>query len=323
MQTGASPISSSTPLRSIAGSQPAERPWLQVAARRVLARPRLWLGLWLLHQAVSLLSTLPLLLVLNQRLAHRPIASALARGQVDFLWAELLDREGGVVPSLVAALLFGLCLRWALDVSLSGGLLSTLLRPGTPGHVGRDGLLRRAAAALGDAWRLHGLSLLVLRLPLIVLWVGVAALIGRGHRPLLGSATYAVLHYAPLAVLAACAWSALSWVISLIQLERLTQAGPPSSLIRSIKAGLRRYLATRAGLRPLLLGAGLSVLLYSGWIVAGRLAAAALDVRLFVGAALLVRQLAAIGRSLISLWQLAAATELWHRRPAPETQNRI
>ncbi len=309
-----------TPQASDEGPGPG---WLAVAWRRVIRRPRLWLGLWLLSQGISLIATLPLLLVLFQRLGRRPLASALARGQADVLWAELLDADGAIVPSLLAALLFGLGLRWALQVSLSGGLLSTLLRPGSPAHIGPDGVLRRAAASLGEAWKLHGLSLLVLRLPLLALLAGAVALIGRGHRPLLGTATYAVLHYAPLAVLGACAWSTLSLAVSVIQVRRLASVGPPLPLFRTLKAGLRQLLGTAAGLRPLLGAAGLSVLLFVVWIVATRLAAAALDVRLYVGAALLVRQLAALGRSLLSLWQLAAAAELWHRLAATETQNRI
>lgn len=301
---------------------PAHRPFL-AAWRRVMGRPGLWLGLWLLFQALGVLLMLPVFLGLYQRLGRRPIATALARGQVDFLWAELLNGDGAILPSLLAALLVGLCLRWALQVALSSGLLATLLRPGTPQRVASDGLLLRAMSSMGMAFRLHALSLLVLRLPLLVVLVGAGALIGRGDRPLMGTATAALLHYAPLVLLGLCAWSALSFVVHITQLSLLTRRESNAKTLRALRQGLRQIVAAKPVLRGLVGAAVLSVLIFAAWIVAARLLAAALDVRLYVGAALLVRQVAALGRSLLSLWQLAVAAELWHRLPAPETQTRI
>lgn len=317
----------SNPLVSAEPEQKLEMqsgPGLYWAAwRRAAGRPGLWLGLWLLYQGLGLLVMLPLLWGLHHHLGRRPIAAALARGQADVLWAELLGTDGGLAPLGLGALLVGLCLRWSLRVSLSGGLLCTLLRPGTPARVASDGLLGRAARSLGAAWKLHGLSLLVLRLPLLLLLAGSMALVGRGHRPLLGTATVGLLHYAPILLLGVLAWSALGSVVHITQLQLLSRPGPAGSAFRALKAGLRQISQTKQVLQPLAVTALLSVGLYAGWIVAARVLASALDVRLFVVLALVVRQLAALGRSLLSLWQLALSAELFHRLPPTTTQSRI
>lgn len=317
------PMETSLPAPSLP-VDPDPSPCVSVAAwRRLRSRPGLWLGLFLLYQAVTVLSLLPLLLVLHESAGRRPLLTAMARGQADFLWAELLDVDGPVLPSLLAALIFGLVLRWTLQVTLSAGLLSTLLRPGTAGRVDGDGVLRQAVTWLSRSFRLHLATLIGLRLPLLALLIGAGALISRGQRPLTGSASFALLNYAPLVVLGLCAWSALTLMVHVIQLDRLMAERSQPSLFRSIRMGLRRAWASRPTRWQVLGLAALGVLLYGLVIAIGRVLSATLDVRLWVGLALLVRQAAAFARTGLSLWQQAAAAEIWHRLPPPETQTRI
>lgn len=303
---------------------PAPRPallaLLRLALRRAIRRPRLWLGLYLLNLGITLLCALPLLLLLTEQLGDRPLADAMARGRADAAMLDLLLNGAGISTSVGLGLISAALLHWLAGVSLSGGLLPALLPPGHPLRVPTDAVLAKAASTLRPMWRLEGLALLGLRLPLVVLVGLVAALISRGQWPLTGTVTLLFACYAPLALLALWLWSALSLVIHVARLRLLAQGAGGASAYRALRVSLRG-LATPSGMLATLAGLALLTLLtYSLLIVAGRLGAAALDYRLYVGLAFLLRQLAAMARSLLALFQLATAGELWRSLAESEAQ---
>lgn len=297
-------------------------PLLGRAFRRALRQPKLWLSLWLLNLGVSVLCALPLLLALSSLLLDRPLADALARGRSDVLFFDLLLNGHGVWNGVGFGIVAASLLHWAVHVSLAGGLLPAMLAPGQSLRVPSDSVLHQAARWLGPMWRLEVMSLVALRLPLMVLAVVGAVLVGRGQRPLTGSFQTLAVSYAPIVVLGLWAWSSLSLAIHLARLRLLTRASEGAAY-PALKSSLRLLVADSTLLRALVALGLLYVVLYSALLVGARLGAAALDYRLYVGLALLVRQTAAMGRSLLALAQLATAGELWRSQTQSEAQTRI
>lgn len=294
------------------------------ACRRALREPRLWLGLWLLNLAVTVICALPLLWVLADLLGDRPRADALARGQADALLLDLLVHGPGVWSSVGFGVLAATVLHWAIHVSLSGGLLPAMLAPGLPSRVPSESVLRQAAARLGLTWRLEVLAVLTLRLPLLLLLAGGAALIGRGQRPLTGTFSVLLGNYAPLVGLGLLLWASLSVAIHVARLRLLTApGGGGQAAYRVLKGTLRSLVADAGLLQTVATLALLFVLSYGVLLVAARLGAGYFDYRLQVGLALAVRQLAAMGRGVLALSQLAAAGELWRSQAPSEAQTRI
>lgn len=301
---------------------PALGPLLWRAFRRAWRQPTLWLSLWLLNLAVTLVCALPLLLSLSSLLLDRPLADALARGRSDVLFFDLLLHGQGVWSGVGFGIVAAALLHWAIHVSLAGGLLPAMLAPGQRLRVPADSVLRQAVGWLGPMWRLEGVALLGLRLPLLVMAVVAAVLVGRGQRPFTGSMQLLIASYAPIGVLGLWAWSSLSLAIHLARLRLLTRA-TEGAAYAALKSTLRAIVADSTLLRAIAALGLVFVLLYVALIVVARLGAGALDYRLYVGLALLLRQTAAVGRSLLALTQLATAGELWRRQTQSEAQTRI
>lgn len=292
--------------------RPAQPLW-KIALSRVLARPQLVIGLWLLSLIGAALALLPTGLTLFSQLALRPAAQLLARGQGDVLASELLYSSTGVTafaPMFVGSLLVSSLLFWLLSSVLSGGLVAALLRPGHPAHAPPGRVLSRAIETAVPMLRLELLGLLVLRLPLLVV-VAVAAFL-LGHRPEVVELTAQAfaLRFLPLVVLSAWLWSATSIVLHYARILQLS--GSAVSTFAALRGGLRLATQGKKTLRATLALGLVSMAGYALLLTLGLLTASALDVTLFVGLAFIVRQLFALLRSLLALWLIAAATEVWH-----------
>jgi len=293
------------------------------AFHRAVRMPRLWLSLWLLNLGLSVLCGVPLLIALATQLLDRPLADAMARGQADAALLDLLLNGSGVAAGVVFGIVGALLVHWLASVALSAGLLRALLPPGHRLRIPTDAVLHHAAAALRPSFRLEVLALLGLRLPLLVLCVLAAALVGRGQRPLAGSVTLLVGSYAPIVGVGLWLWSALSLAIQVARLQLLSQSAAGASAYRILRATLRSLWAAPGLLRRVAALSLLSIVAYAVLIVGARLGAAALDYRLFVGLAFGLRQLAAMARSVLALFQLATAGELWQSQADSEAQTRL
>lgn len=282
------------------------------ALRRVWHQRRLVVGLWLLNLGITLVAGLPTLLQLAAGLALRPAATSLARGQVDALWGELLDGRHGVREAALSWLALALFLHWVVGVSLSGGLLPALLRPGHPARVAPGRVLAHAATHAAAMWRMEAAGLLLLRLPLLVLLAAAATALGHSGRPQAGTFSLLLAYYAPLLAVGLVAWAGTSWLLNVARLFLVTRGAGPTAAVRTLRQAARFLLQSRAVVGPTLAMALIGVLTYAAWIAVGRVAAAPFDAGLYVGCALVVRQVSALGRSALGLTQLAAVAEQWH-----------
>lgn len=289
------------------------QPLWKIALSRVLARPQLVVGLWLLSLTSAALALVPTGLTLFSTLALRPAAQLIARGQGDALRSELFSSQAGVAafgPMFFGSLIVSSLLFWLLSSALSGGLVAALLRPGHPAHAPPGRILLRAVETAMPMLRLELLGLFALRLPLLVVIAAAGFLLGRRPEIVELTAQGLALRFLPLVVLLLWLWSATSIVLHYARIVLLT--GGSVTIIAALRGGLRLARHSKKTLRATL-GLGLvSLCGYALLLSLGYLTASALDVSLFVGLAFIVRQVFALCRTLLALWLIAAATEVWH-----------
>lgn len=321
----AGPLSSpgTSSRRGMSSSEASLGRWVSEVFRRVVRMPRLWLSLWLLNLGLSVVCGVPLLIALATQLLDRPLADAMARGQADAALLDLLLNGSGVAAGVLFGLVGALFVHWLASVALSAGLLRALLPPGHRLRIPTDAVLHHAAAALRPSFRLEALALLGLRLPLLCLCVLSAVLVGRGQRPLSGSVTLLVGCYAPIVAVGLWLWSALSLAIQVARLQLLSDYRAGVSAYRVLRVTLRSLVTAPGMLRRVAALSLLSIVANAVLIVGARLGAAALDYRLFVGLAFGLRQLAAMARSVLALFQLATAGDLWRSQADSEAQTRL
>lgn len=277
---------------------------LRAALRRVLKRPRLVLGMWLLGLGLSLLAGLPVLLGLSSLLAERPLGAALAAGRADAVFGELLGDNPALGAALTASLLGAALPGWLLSAALAGALLDALRRPGDPRRVSGRAVLRRAGETAPAMLRLFSAGLLLrgaLLIALLVIGAGLRrALEGRGLLPLVALGGGALL-------LGALLWSALGVALHFARLWRLASLDGPgaSRTFSALRQGLRRarrawpatlglavlstavMLLTTVGARAVTLGlnrAGAALLLVLGWQQLAALVRTAAQLTIYAGA---------------------------------------
>lgn len=272
------------------------------SVRRAWRRPGLVLGLWLLSLLFAAAFTLPVLFSLGAALNERPLGHALAQGQADWLFLELLSAYPDLPPVLTATVVGAALCHWMVATLLSGGLVQSLRRPGDPRRAA-PGQLVQAAARSAGAMLLVSLAGALLRVMWLVLAGGAAYLVGR--RLIDQSMNRGLLLIVLLLGAALLLWSLISVVLHFARAHALGGAGSVSGS-RAVRDGLRT--AWRAPGTTLLLGvcssAGLLILCLLGRALASRL-----DVGLLVGTAFLVRQITAILRTFLGLAVMSVAVE--------------
>jgi hypothetical protein len=291
-----------------------------VGVRRVLQRPSLLVAMWLGSLLFAVLCALPLGLALHAALGERPAALELAAGRADVLWVELLSEGGPLGPGLLLLVLpsvIGLLGYWLLQTLVSGGLTAALSRPGDARYAPPGTVIARAAETARAMLRLELYGLLVLRLP--VLFFAVAAGVLLSHRAHLPEKTASAVAWrlGPLLLCVLVLWSMGSVILHYARALRLSMRHGSAGW--SVQKALRllrepKGFATTLGL------ALLSLCGYAALLAVGRFAAARLDYALFVGAALVVRQLCGLLRAGLGLSTLAAAIEVGYEFRAASTE---
>ena len=285
---------------------------LSRALRRTLCSHRVLAALWMISALATLLFALPVGLRLWGMLSNRPIGETLARGQADAVFlGEVLSMTGPLWTVGTAAVVVGGLFYWALLVTLSGGLIASLLPPGHPLRVGPGNLLSRAGATAGAMWRTEVWTLLVLRLPVVALVGGASALLSRGGILTGGTWNMLLLRLLPVGFGAALLWSIGTVLSNWTRLERLAQPAGGHSGWQALCLVLRRL--RQGPWRSVLAIALCSLCAFCALIVGGRLAGAALDHALLVGPALLLRLGFSWARTVTTAWQLAAVGELFYQ----------
>ena len=285
---------------------------LTQGARRVASQPRLLVLVWGLAMAAAMAASAPAMMMLGMLLGKRPVALQLARGHQDVLLGEVMEDHPVAVAIIVGTVLIAALLFFLLHLTLAGGLLSALRRPGHPQRVGPSlsQIVARGLLTAGAMVRLELLFLLVGRLPLLLLGGGAVALAVHSkfadNHPL----PQILWLFGSLAGLTLWLWCAGTVVLYASRLQRLAQTAGESSAWRALGAGLHRTLGSAAAIRvtltlALLWGLGMLAL-----VVFGRVLAARLDYALLVVAALLIRQGFALLRSALTLGIMAGTVEL-------------
>lgn len=300
----------------VAGSAPVGRPpglftAFFVGLHRALAAPRVVLLLWLSTLLVSVLIALPAWPYLSTLLSERPAAWQLARGQSDILWVEIVPIDGPYLSMLMLMVGFGVVVSTLSRLLLSGGILPSLLPEGHPLRPRRGELLARAASAFGAMARLELLGFVFLRLPIFGGLVAIGLALWRSPLVLEQSFTsLAVKILLPLGI-GIWLWMTSGVVLTYAALYRLAQPETAVSTMRAFHDGLKLGLGPALGRS---LGLGLvGVLLMLLVVAGGRWAAMQLDYGLLVATAFLIRQAAALLRTLVSLSVAGGAAELWRR----------
>lgn len=286
-----------------------------IGLRRTLGRPGLIFGLWLLSLSAAALSALPAGLALYLGLEDRPAAYALAGGEADALWGEVLSPSGGLatlVPLAASGALIGGFLYWLVQTLLSGGLVAALLRPGHPAYAPPGRVLTRAAETGGAMLRLELIFIAALRLPLLFAAAAVAYLLAYRQNFFDGTAQAIFVRYAPLCLVTLVLWSAASVILHYARAYCLAKPPGDGSTVAIVFRAVQLASETRSRLAAtlglgLLSAAGYGLLFIAGWRTAARL-----DHALLIGLALLIRQGCAVARTVLGLSIMAAATEVWH-----------
>lgn len=295
----------SPPPRRPAGALDA----LGVGWARVRERTRLWLFIWMTSLLAALIATVPALVWLNANLERRPAALRLARGEADALFIELLGDATGVPMALLAIALFGTLLHWLLHVLLSGGVISALRRtPSTPHSISQ--ILGRAGETAGAMFRLELAYIGLVRVPLLVLVLLVALLVGRGLTLQALDLPALLRRFGPLLGLAFLSWSMASVSLNVARTVRLAQVPGQMGTLRAVGTALRRCLLSFSGLRAVVALALTSLLGTGALLLIGRVAAAQLDYMMLVAAAFVVRQVVALVRTMLALLVMAGATAI-------------
>jgi len=285
---------------------------LAQGARRVAGQPRLLVFVWGLAMAAAMAASAPAMMMLGMILGKRPVALQLARGHQDVLFGEVMDDHPVAVAIVVGTVLIAALLFFLLHLTLAGGLLSALRRPGHPQRVGPSlsQIVARGLLTTGAMVRLELLFLLVGRLPLLLLVGGVVAL--GVHSKFADTHTLPQILglLGPVAGLALWLWCAGTVTLYAARLQRLAQTAGERSAWRALGAGLERTLGSAAAIRVTLTLALIWALGMVALVVFGRVLAARLDYALLVVAALFVRQGFALLRSALNLGVMAGTVEL-------------
>ncbi len=285
---------------------------LAQGARRVASQPRLLVLVWGLAMAAAMAASAPAMMMLGMLLGKRPVALQLARGHQDVLLGEVMEDHPVAVAIIVGTVLIAALLFFLLHLTLAGGLLSALRRPGHPQRVGPSlsQIVARGLLTTGAMVRLELVFLLVGRLPLLLLVSGAVALAVHSkfadNHPL----PQILWLFGSLAGLTLWLWCAGTVVLYASRLQRLAQTAGESSAWRALSAGLQRTLGSAAAIRVTLTLGLLFALGMLALVVFGRVLAARLDYALLVVAALLVRQGFALLRSALTLGIMAGTVEL-------------
>jgi hypothetical protein len=295
-----------------------------VGLRRVLHRPGIVFGLWLLSLGTALLAALPIQQALFENLDRRPAAFLLARGQADGLWTDVVSGNGalrGLSGALGSGVLIGVLFLWVVETLLSGGLVSALLRPGHPAHAPPGRVLIVAAETAGGMLRLELLGIVALRLPLLLLFGVAAYLLGTRLHVLEASAAALVWRFAPLAFLLFLLYSVVSVILHYARISYVARRAARGAIssgggaTAALQRGLHLFVKTRWNFMTTLSLGIYSILGYGVLIIAGRVVAARLDYALLIVLALLVRQVFALCRTVLALSVMATATEVvYHQK---------
>jgi hypothetical protein len=285
---------------------------LAQGARRVAGQPRLLILVWGLAMAAAMAASAPAMMMLGMILGKRPVALQLARGHADVLFGEVMEDHPVAVAIVVGTVLIAALLFFLIHLTLAGGLLSALRRPGHPQRVGPSisQIIARGLLTTSAMVRLELLFLLLGRLPLLLLFGGVVALGVHSKFADTHSLAQILGLFGPLAGLALWLWCTATVVLYAARLQRLGQTAGESSAWRALGAGLARTLGGAAAGRVTLTLSLVWALGMVTLVVFGRVLAARLDYALLVVAALCVRQGFALLRSALTLGIMASTIEL-------------